>query len=94
VFGYESIKCAATAIEKAGGTDKEKIVDALTGMRFNSPRGEMNFRDYQNIASGKVYVGKTYKDPGYPFYIYKDIIEVPPEKTWLSIEEVKKLRGE
>jgi len=93
IFGYEAIKASAKAITKAGTTDKEKITDALTGLSFDSPRGQVKFREFDNIANGSVYVGKTYNDPAYPFFIYKDISTVPADKIWLSVEEVKKLRA-
>jgi branched-chain amino acid transport system substrate-binding protein len=93
-FGYEAIYSIKHAMEKAQTTDKEKVVDALKGLQFTSPRGSLYFRDYQNIASGKVYVGKTFKDPKYPFYVYKDIMEIPAEETWISLDEIRKLRGE
>jgi len=37
----------------------------------------------------------TTKDPNYKgFLIMKDVKEVPAEKVWLSVEEVKKMQAE
>jgi branched-chain amino acid transport system substrate-binding protein len=93
VFGYEAIRVYAQAAGKVGGTNKEHVIDTLSGMRFQSPRGDIYFREFDHIASGSVYVGKTYKDRAYPFFVYKDIVEVPADRTWLPVEEVKRLRA-
>jgi hypothetical protein len=45
------------------------------------------------MANVGIYVGTTFKDPKYKdFLILKDVTEVPAEKAWLSVEEVKKLQ--
>jgi hypothetical protein len=39
-------------------------------------------------------VGTTAKDPKYKdFLIMKDVVEVPAEEVWFSLEEVKKLQS-
>jgi hypothetical protein len=47
------------------------------------------------MANVGIYVGVTTKDPQYKdFLIMKDVVEIPIEKTWLPVEEVKKLQSE
>ena len=42
-----------------------------------------------------IYVGYTVKDPKYEgFLIMKDVVEVPAEKVWRSVDELKKIRAE
>jgi branched-chain amino acid transport system substrate-binding protein len=93
VFGYEAVYCIKQAMEKAKSTNKEKVIDALEGMEFRGPGGKFSFRPYDHMANRSVYVGFTTKSPDYPFYVYKDILKVTAEETWLPVEEVKKLRG-
>ena len=93
VFGYEAVYLTKQAMEKAKTTNKEKVVDALEGMQFSSPRGNLYIRAYDHMVNGTIYVGYTTKSPKYPFFVYRDVVSVPGEQTWLSVEEIKKLRG-
>ncbi|HEY0832417.1 MAG TPA: ABC transporter substrate-binding protein [Azospirillum sp.] len=58
VVGYTTFKAIAAAIEKAGSTDTEKLVEAMRGITTPSPFGEVTFRalDHQSTMGG--YVGK------------------------------------
>ena len=93
VFGYVVPYTVKQAMEKAKGTNKEKVIDALEGMEFISPAGKFYFRPYDHQANSPAYVGFTTKSPDYPFYVYKNTLKVTAEETWLPVEEVKKLRG-
>ena len=94
VFGYEGVYAAKLAAEKAATLeDREKITDALSGLRFESPRGEMYFRRYHNQANASVYIGFTWKDRNYPFLIYRDPLRIPAEQTWPEIETIQALRA-
>ena len=93
-FGYEGVHMAKLAAERAGTlVDRERIVDALSVLRFESPRGDIYFREYHNQANANVYIGFTAKDSRYPFLTYRDTLKVPAEQTWPSIETVKALRS-
>ena len=37
--GFAAASAAVTAIEKAGGTDTEKLITAMEGMTFETPKG-------------------------------------------------------
>jgi len=46
------------------------------------------------MMNAGIYVGTTAKDPKYKdFLIMKDVVEVPAEEVWFSLEEVKKLQS-
>lgn len=92
--GYDAIYCLKKAIEQVGAVDREKVVDALEGMQFDSPRGKLYFRKYDHQVNAAVFTGFTTKSPDYPFYVYSDITRVPGDEAWLSVEEIKKLRHE
>ncbi|MGO4706307.1 substrate-binding domain-containing protein [Microvirga sp. 2MCAF38] len=49
--GFSAASAALTAVEKAGGTDTEKLIAAMEGMTFETPKGPMTFRkdDHQAL---------------------------------------------
>jgi len=92
-FAHESLYAIKKAMEIAGTTDKEKVTDAMTGLSFSGPRGELQFRACDNQANAPEYVGFTVKDPKYPFYVLRDVLVVKAEDAWLSCDEISKARG-
>lgn len=92
-MAYDGLTVLTEAIKKANSTDSEKVVKVLGGLKFKSLRGDRYIRDVDHMANVGIYVGYTTKDPRFKkFLIMKDVIEVPAEKVWLSVEEVKKLQ--
>jgi branched-chain amino acid transport system substrate-binding protein len=59
VVGYSVVIAAAAAIKKAGSTDAEKIVAALSGLSFVSPFGNITFRPIDHQSTMGAYVGRT-----------------------------------
>ena len=59
VVGYSTVIAAAEAIRKAGSTDPEKIVAALSGLTFGSPFGNVTFRPIDHQSTMGAYVGRT-----------------------------------
>ena len=59
VVGYSTVIAAAAAIRKAGSTDPEKIVTALSGLTFGSPFGSVTFRPIDHQSTMGAYVGRT-----------------------------------
>jgi branched-chain amino acid transport system substrate-binding protein len=74
--------------------DKEKFIDALSGMKVDSPVGEIEMRAYDHQAMLPMYMGVTKKVPEYPFLIAGDIVTIPGKDAIPSVEEVKKARGQ
>ena len=92
-MAYDGLIALTTAIEKAGSIDSDKVSKALGGLEFNSLRGSRYIRAEDHMANMGLYVGYTAKARKYKdFLILKDVVEVPAEKVWLSVEEVKKLQ--
>ena len=90
VVGYSAIKAIAAAIGKAGGVDTEKVVQAFTGLEFDSPLGKATFRAIDHQSTMGAYVGKTALKDGKGVmvdFVYRDGAKYQP-----SDEEVKKLR--
>ncbi|MEW5722014.1 MAG: ABC transporter substrate-binding protein [Thermodesulfobacteriota bacterium] len=95
IMAYDGLLALKTAILKAGDTDSDKVVAALEGLKWDSLRGERFIRAEDHMANVGIYVGYTAKDPRFEdFLILKDVVEVPAEKVWLSVEEAKKLQAE
>ncbi|HYQ98824.1 MAG TPA: ABC transporter substrate-binding protein [Casimicrobiaceae bacterium] len=59
VVGYSAVKAAAAAIAKAGSTDTEKLVAAMSGLTFESPFGNVTFRTLDHQSTMGAYVGRT-----------------------------------
>ena len=59
VVGYSAVIAAAAALKKAGSTDSEKIVTALSGLTFTSPFGPVTFRPIDHQSTMGAYVGRT-----------------------------------
>ncbi|MCC7326357.1 MAG: ABC transporter substrate-binding protein [Burkholderiales bacterium] len=59
VVGYSTVIAAAAAIKKAGSTDPEKIVAALSGLQFATPFGAVTFRAIDHQSTMGAYVGRT-----------------------------------
>ncbi|HZQ62279.1 MAG TPA: ABC transporter substrate-binding protein [Casimicrobiaceae bacterium] len=59
VVGYSTVHAAAAALQKAGSTDPEKIVAALSGLTFQSPFGNVTFRAIDHQSTMGAFVGRT-----------------------------------
>jgi branched-chain amino acid transport system substrate-binding protein len=59
VVGYSAVKAAAAAIARAGSTDSEKLVTALSGLGFETPFGPVSFRALDHQSTMGAYVGRT-----------------------------------
>ncbi|NYZ12711.1 ABC transporter substrate-binding protein [Azospirillum sp. RWY-5-1] len=59
IVGYSTFQALAAAIEKAGSTDTEKLVDAMKGLNITSPLGPVTFRAIDHQATMGAYVGKV-----------------------------------
>ena len=57
VVGYTLIQSIAAAVAKAGGTDTEKLADAMAGLKLASPFGPIEYRGLDHQATMGAYVG-------------------------------------
>jgi branched-chain amino acid transport system substrate-binding protein len=94
IMAYDGMIALTEAIKKANSTDSDMVVKAIEGLQFKSLRGDRYIRAEDHMMNAGIYVGTSGKDPNYKeFLILKDVKEVPAEKAWLSVEEVKKLQA-
>jgi branched-chain amino acid transport system substrate-binding protein len=59
VVGYTAVMAAAAAIRKAGSTDSERLVEAMKGLRVDTPFGAVVFRGLDHQSTMGAYVGRT-----------------------------------
>ena len=93
IMVYDGLLALQEAIKKANSTDSEKVSPVLSGLKWNSLRGPRFLRAEDHMANVGIYVGTTFKDPNHKKYlIMKNVEEVPADKVWMSVDEIKKLR--
>ena len=71
---YDSVHMWKLAVEKAGSFDIEKTVDALDGLSFNAPQGEISIDGKTNHAALHQLIAEVRADGG--FNILKDFGKV------------------
>jgi branched-chain amino acid transport system substrate-binding protein len=61
--GFAAAMAVVAAVEKAKSTDAEKLIAAMEGMEFDTPKGEMIFRKEDHQALQSMYAFKIRVDP-------------------------------
>ncbi len=61
--GFSAAMAVVAAVEKAKSTDSEKLIDAMEGMAFDTPKGKMIFRKEDHQALQSMYHFKVAVDP-------------------------------
>ena len=61
--GFAAAMAAVAGIQKAGGTDSEKLVAAMEGLDFQTPKGTMTFRREDHQALQSMYAFKMVSKP-------------------------------
>jgi len=62
--GFVTAAAILSGIKKAGGTDTEKLIAAMEGMDFDTPKGKMTFRKEDHQAMQSQYAFSVKKTPG------------------------------
>ncbi len=60
--GFSAASAVFNGITKAGGTDTEKLIVAMEGMSFETPKGEMIFRSVDHQAQQDMFHWRIKKD--------------------------------
>jgi branched-chain amino acid transport system substrate-binding protein len=61
--GFAAAMAVVAGIQKAGGTDTEKLIAAMEGMEFQTPKGKMQFRKEDHQALQSMYDFKLVAKP-------------------------------
>jgi len=91
--GYITAKFIAEAYKKAGALDKEKFIDALEGLKIESPVGELEMRACDHQVALPMYLGVTKISPEYGFGISSDILTLTGDEVMPMCEEIMEARG-
>lgn len=75
--GMTAAMATVAAIKKAGGTDTEKLIAAMEGMEFDSPKGKMMFRKEDHQAMQAMYHFRVKKDWANPMDMLELVKEIP-----------------
>lgn len=80
--GFAAAMAVVKAIETAGTTDTEKLIQTMEGMHFQTPKGEMVFRPEDHQALQSMFVFEIRAEDDVPW----GIPELTRELTWKDIE--------
>jgi branched-chain amino acid transport system substrate-binding protein len=67
--GFAAAMAVLAGIQKAGGTDTEKLIAAMEGMDFQTPKGKMTFRKEDHQALQSMYDFKMAARPDVPWLV-------------------------
>jgi branched-chain amino acid transport system substrate-binding protein len=84
--GFAAAMAAATAISKAKSTDSEKLIAAMEGMEFDTPKGKMVFRKEDHQALQSMYHFKIKADPAVSWGIPELVRELKIEDMQIPIQ--------
>ncbi|HEX7045395.1 MAG TPA: substrate-binding domain-containing protein [Burkholderiales bacterium] len=74
------------ALKRTGGdTDTEKLIKAMEGMRFDTPKGPMTFRKEDHQAMQSMYHFRVKVDPKLPWADLELVREIKPEEMQVPI---------
>ncbi|MBM3531703.1 MAG: ABC transporter permease [Alphaproteobacteria bacterium] len=75
--GMAAASAVLAAITKAGGTDTEKLIAAMEGMEFDTPKGKMTFRKDDHQAMQSMYHFRVKKDGKDQYDLLELVQEIP-----------------
>ncbi len=83
--GMAAASAVVTAIKKAGGTDTEKLIAAMEGMEFDTPKGKMIFRKEDHQALQPMYVFKIKGNGANEWDLLDLVREIPMDELPVPI---------
>ena len=87
--GFAAAMAVVGAIQKAGGTDTEKLIAAMEGMEFQTPKGKMIFRKEDHQALQSMYDFKLTSKPDVAWLIPTLTRELSLQETAPPIQNKK-----
>jgi branched-chain amino acid transport system substrate-binding protein len=90
--GYITAHFIAEAYKKAGSLDTEKFIDALEGMKIQSPAGELEMRACDHQVTLPMYLGVTKMSSKYGCVISTDIVTLTGNEVLPTCDEIKAAR--
>src|SRR5437660_7342194 len=84
--GFSAAMAVVTAVTKAKSTDTEKLITAMEGMEFDTPKGKMVFRKEDHQALQSMYHFKIKADPAVAWGIPELVRELKIEDMQIPIQ--------
>ena len=75
--GMAAASAVLAAITKAGGSDTEKLIAAMEGLEFDTPKGKMTFRKEDHQAMQAMYHFRVKKDGKDQYDLLELVNEIP-----------------
>jgi branched-chain amino acid transport system substrate-binding protein len=84
--GMSAAMAVVAALKKTGGDTKtEKLIAAMEGMSFDTPKGQMTFRKEDHQAMQSMYHFKIRNDPAFAWGVPELVHEIKPEEMDIPI---------
>ena len=83
--GMSAAMAVVAAIQKAGGTDTEKLIAAMEGLEFETPKGPMTFRKEDHQAMQTMYHFRVKKDWANDLDMLDLVREIPAKDIQVPI---------
>lgn len=84
--GFAVAMAVVTAVETAKSTDTEKLIAAMEGMSFDTPKGKMVFRKEDHQALQSMYHFKVKVDPNLAWAVNEPVRELKIEDMTIPIK--------
>lgn len=91
--GYITAHFIAKAYKKAGKVDTEAFIDAMEGLKIDSPVGELEMRACDHQVVLPMYFGVTKISPEYGVAVSSGIQTLTGDEVMPTCEEIQKARG-
>jgi branched-chain amino acid transport system substrate-binding protein len=79
--GFSAAMAVVAALRKAGSTDTERLIAAMEGLEFDTPKGKMTFRKDDHQALQTMYAVKLVAKPDVPWLVPTLVRELSPQET-------------
>ena len=84
--GFSAAMAVVTALKKTNGvTDTNKLIGAMEGMSFDTPKGKMTFRKEDHQAMQSMYHFKIKVDPAFAWGVPELVREIKAEEMDIPI---------
>ena len=84
--GFTAASAVVSALTKAGGADTNKLIAAMEGMEFDSPKGKMSFRKEDHQALQPMYHFRIKKDQKNEWDLLEMVREIPASELPLPVK--------
>lgn len=84
--GFTAASAVVTALTKAGGGDTNKLIAAMEGMEFDTPKGKMSFRKEDHQAMQPMYHFRIKKDQKSEWDLLELVREIPASELPVPIK--------